>query len=323
MDYLEKGREVIRLEASELERLLQRLDDRFGQAVLAFQEAIEGGHKIVVVGVGKSGNIGHKIAATLNSTGATTVVLHSQNALHGDLGVVDEGDVVLALSQRGETKELLDLLPFLRRAAGTVVGMTGVADSSLGRNCDIHLDTSVDREACPLNLAPTSSTTVMLVLGDALAMVLLEARGFGSDDFARLHPSGSLGRVLLTRVDDVMRTEPKLATVSPDDRIDATLKRMTECRSGAAVVIDKDGTLEGIFTHGDFVRAFQEDPSLGRSFVREYMTKNPVTIESGRLATEALRLLEEHRVDDLIVVDSASRPVGLIDTQDLTRLRLV
>ncbi|MFT4640528.1 MAG: arabinose-5-phosphate isomerase [Verrucomicrobiales bacterium] len=322
MDYLEKARRVIALEMDELQRLSDRLAAPFCAAIDATKLAIETQRKIVVVGVGKSGNIGHKIAATLNSTGATAVVLNSQNALHGDLGLVQTGDVVLAMSQSGETRELLDLLPHLRRTKVTIIGMTGKLESSLGRLADIVLNTGVDREACPLNLAPTSSSTVMLVLGDALAMVLLEARGFRSEDFAELHPSGHLGRILLTRVSDVMRGVDRLAMVEPATAVHEALRLMTKHRTGAAVVIDPDGGLAGVFTHGDFVRAFQGGGALENTPVEKYMTRDPVSISGQKLATEALQLLEKHPVDDLIVVDEEGRPMGLLDTQDLSRMKL-
>lgn len=314
---------MIALEIDELQRLSDRLSDPFCAAVEALKAAIAAHRKIVVVGVGKSGNIGHKIAATLNSTGATAVVLHSQNALHGDLGLVKSGDVVLAMSQSGETRELLDLLPYLRRFDVKIVGLTGNPESALAQHSDIVLDTSVQREACPLNLAPTSSSSVMLVLGDALAMVLLEARGFRSEDFAELHPSGHLGRILLTRVCDVMRPLERLAVVGPSTAIPDALRLMTDCRAGAAVVTDDAGELAGVFTHGDFVRAFQAGAVSPGTPVSEHMTRDPISIDGHKLATEALQLLEKHRIDDLIVMGEGGRPVGLLDTQDLSRMKLV
>lgn len=323
VEYLEKAKRVIALEVDELQRLSRRLGEPFCAAVEALKTAIERQRKIVVVGVGKSGNIGHKIAATLNSTGATAVVLNSQNALHGDLGMVKPGDAVLALSQSGETRELLDLLPYLRRFEVTLIGMTGRPYSALGRHSDIVLDSGVEREACPLNLAPTSSSTVMLVLGDALAMVLLEARGFCSEDFAELHPGGHLGRILLTRVSDVMRGQDRIALVARDTAVQETLALMTKHRTGAAVVLDGEGGLAGIFTHGDFVRAFQAGETFVGASVEQFMTRDPVSIEGQKLATEALQLLEKHRIDDLIVVDDAGRPIGLLDTQDLSRMKLI
>ena len=224
MDALDKARSVIRIEIDGLEAMLGSLDDSFTKAVDILNGSISDSGKIVVVGVGKSGNIGHKIAATLNSTGSTAVVLNSQNALHGDLGLLSDGDAVLALSYSGETSELLDLLPFIKRFEVGIVALSGKPDSTLGQHSDVVLDTSVAREACPLNLAPTASSTSMLVMGDALAMVLLEARGFTEKDFAKFHPGGALGRALLTKVSDIMRSgdllgamrsEPSMRMVSP------------------------------------------------------------------------------------------------------------
>ncbi|MCB1065414.1 MAG: SIS domain-containing protein, partial [Verrucomicrobiae bacterium] len=213
MDYLEKARRVIQMEIAELNRLVDRIGESFSAAIDALRTTVEARGKVIIVGVGKSGNIGQKLAATLNSTGAPATVLDCQDALHGDLGLVTATDVVLALSYSGETDELLNLLPHLKRRGVTVIGITGRPDSTLGRAADVVLDVNVEREACPMNLAPTSSTTTMLVLGDALAMVLLEARGFGEDDFAMLHPGGSLGRALLTKVTEIMRTGEQLARV--------------------------------------------------------------------------------------------------------------
>ncbi|MCB1236361.1 MAG: KpsF/GutQ family sugar-phosphate isomerase [Verrucomicrobiae bacterium] len=324
MDNLEKARRVIQLEIEELQRLLERIGAPFDEAVRALLDAIEAGGKIVVVGVGKSGNIGQKIAATLNSTGAPAAVLDCQDALHGDLGLVTGRDLVLALSYSGETNELLDLLPHLKRRGARIVSVTGNPDSTLGRMADTVLDIAVRREACPLNLAPTSSTTNMLVLGDALAMVLLEARGFGKEDFADLHPGGALGRALLTRVEDIMRTGNDLARVAPTDSVHLALERMTRARAGAVVVVAEDGTLDGIFTQGDFARAFQaHQGDIAHRPVGDFTTRHPIVIDAGKLAAEALHILEEHRIDDLVVVNEKNEPLGLIDTQDLARLRIV
>ena len=323
MNHLSKARRVIQLEIDELEKLLQRIGEEFSNAIEMLNSALANGKKIIVVGIGKSHNIGYKIAATLNSTGATTVVLNSQNALHGDLGVVCDGDVVIALSYSGETAELLELLPALRRFNVTVISMTGEIDSSLARNSDLILDTKVSREACPLNLAPTSSSTVMLVLGDALAMVLLESRGFQQEDFARLHPGGSLGKALLTKVSDIMRIGDSCAMVSPQTSVRITLEQMTAARSGAAVVKSDDGELAGIFTQGDFVRAIQKDPDILDHPVSGFMTKDPVTIPEDKLAAEVIPVLSSHRIDDLVVINADHQPVGLVDSQDLSRLKLV
>ncbi len=323
MNSIEQARRVIELEIVELARLSARIDEGFSRAVDALRASLDAKRKIVVCGVGKSGNIGRKLAATLNSTGATSVNLNAQDALHGDLGVLDEGDTVVLLSYSGETQELIDLLPHLRRADARLIAITGNPTSVLAKNSDIVLDVSVQREACPLNLAPTSSTTVMLVLCDALAMVLMEARGLNAEDFAKYHPNGALGRALLTRVSDVMRSGDALAKVTPQTTVGAALKTMTQAHSGAAVVVEPDGKLAGVFTHGDFVRAFQNDPHIADKPLADYMTRKPVNISSDKLATEVLALLEKHPVDDLVVVNENGEPVGLVDTQDLTRMKLV
>ena len=232
MDYLERARRVFETEITEVSSVAARLDDRFIQAVDLIKAAVERRNKVVVLGVGKSGHIGDKIAATLTSTGSTAVVLNSLNALHGDLGIVAEGDVVLALSQSGETQELLSILPAIVRFGLPVIAITGNIHSTLAKSAAVVLDVSVTQEACPLNLAPTSSTTAMLVLGDALAMVLLEARGFQKEDFAKFHPGGSLGRALLTKVSDIMRSGDRLPLVAPDATVQQAVRTMGRCRSG-------------------------------------------------------------------------------------------
>ena len=276
-----------------------------------------------MVGIGKSGHIGGKIAATLTSTGSPAVVLDSLNAMHGDLGMVADGDVILALSASGETEEMLRILPALARFRVRIIAMCGDPKSTLAQNCDVFLDVNIEQEACPLNLAPTSSTTVMLALGDAIAMVLLEARGFQKEDFARFHPGGMIGRSLLTRVHQIMRPRSALALVPPETSVRTALKTMTDLRAGAAVVADGDGQLLGIFTHGDFVRHFQTDSKVGERLVADLMTLNPVTVQQDKLAVEVLNLLERHQIDDLVVVDEHRVPVGIIDSQDLTKLKLL
>lgn len=322
-DYLNKARLVIRLEIEELQKLHNRVDSSFGRAVEMLSECLKKRGKIIVCGVGKSGSIGRKLTATLNSTGATSVALDVGDALHGDLGVIDSGDIAIMLSASGETAELLALLPHIKRFGLSVIAITGGGHSTLARNADVVLDSGVEQEACPLNLAPTSSTTVMLVLCDALAMVLLEARGVQQEDFARLHPGGALGRSLLTRVSDVMRAGSQLAVVHPSSTVQEALQAMTKARSGAAVVVEVDGALAGVFTHGDFVRAFQRDQAIAGRAVAEFMTRQPISIQADKLAAEVLSTLERCRVDDLVVIDGCGRPVGMVDTQDLTRLRLV
>ncbi|MES2659865.1 MAG: KpsF/GutQ family sugar-phosphate isomerase [Verrucomicrobiota bacterium] len=323
MDYLARARSVIEIEIDGLRRMGMRLDNSLVVAVKILQSTLDSRGKIVVVGVGKSGNIGLKIAATLNSTGATAVVLDSQNALHGDLGMLSDGDAVLALSYSGETRELLDLLPFIKRFDVKIIAMTGKTGSTLSRYSEVTLDTSVDREACPLNLAPTSSSTAMLVMGDALAMVLLESRGFTEEDFARFHPGGSLGRALLTRVSDIMRADAALPTVTEEGNVFAALDSMNRARAGACLILKPDGSLAGIFTHGDFARSFRNDPLLGEKPVAQLMTRHPITVQADSLAVEVLRTIGENRIDDIVVLDESGKPVGLIDTQDLARLKIV
>jgi len=323
MDYLARARNVIEIETDSLRRMSERLDANLVVAVKILQNTLDQRGKIIVIGIGKSGNIGHKIAATLNSTGATAVVLNSQNALHGDLGIISDGDAVIALSYSGETRELMELLPFIKRFDIKLISLTGKPDSSLSHYSDVTLDTSVEREACPLNLAPTSSSTAMLVMGDALAMVLLEARGFTEEDFARFHPGGSLGRALLTRVADIMRADAELPTVREGALVFDALETMNRARAGACLILDENGSLAGIFTHGDFARGYQQDPLLGSQPVVSLMTRNPITVEADSLAVEALKALGQNRIDDIVVVDPSGKPVGLIDTQDLARLKIV
>lgn len=323
MNHLSRAKAVFDMEIEELQAISERLNDNFDKAVTAMSKSLNKGHKIIVVGVGKSGNIGQKIVATLNSTGAPTVLLDSQNALHGDLGVVCDGDVCIAMSFSGETAELLNLLPFLKRFDMPIIGMTGHVGSTLAKYSDIVLDTGVSREACPLNLAPTSSSTAMLVMGDALAMALLEDRRFTAEDFAKRHPGGSLGRALLTKVGDIMRKEPDIAILPDSAIVNDCLKAMTESRAGACILATSAGELAGVFTHGDFVRAYSKNLNAGSLPVSELMTREPVFVFEEDLAQQAIRALSSKRIDDLVVLNAKKKPVGLVDTQDLARLKLV
>ena len=323
MDPLEKAARVLDLEIFELQRLRKRLDENFSRAVELIKETVDSRGKVVVVGVGKSGHIGAKIASTLTSTGSPAVVLDSSNALHGDLGMIADGDVVVALSASGETEEMLRILPAITRFQDRIIAVCGDPKSTLAQNAHVCLDVNVEQEACPLNLAPTSSTTVMLALGDALAMVLLEARGFAKEDFAKFHPGGMIGRSMLMRVHQVMRPRDAMAIVATDTPIRDVLRAMTSVRAGAAVVTGEDNQLLGIFTHGDFVRHFQSDSRIGERLVADLMTLNPVTVHKEKLAVEVLNLLERHRIDDLVVIDDDNVPVGIVDSQDLTRLKLL
>ena len=326
MDYLDKARRVIDLEIAELRRLHDRLDGAaVERAITLLLRSLENRGKIVVVGVGKSGHIGEKIAATLTSTGSPAVVLNSLNALHGDLGVVADGDAVLALSASGETDELVNLLPALLRFDISLIALTGRADSTLALASHAWLDVSVTQEACPLNLAPTSSTTVMLALGDALAMVLLEARGFDKDDFAKFHPGGRLGRSLLVegRVRSCVRARRWRS--SPRSRTSARCWRKSRASGRARrwSSMRTDGWRESSRTAISRGISSADPPTWVQRPVGDFMTPRPVVIDGERLAVEILQLLEHSRIDDLVVVDAERRPIGLVDTQDLTRLKLL
>lgn len=323
MDYIEKAKRVFEIETGEIRSLCQRLDSSFSKAIEIILQCVGNKGKIVVLGVGKSGHIGEKIAATLTSTGSPAVVLNSLNALHGDLGMVADGDVVLALSYSGETDELLNVMPALSRFDVKIISICGNAKSTLAQNSHVNLDVRVEQEACPLNLAPTSSTTAMLVLGDALAMVLLDARGFKKEDFARYHPGGALGRTLLLKVTEIMRKDDRLSLVAPDTNVRSVLHTMAKHRAGSAIVTNPDGTLAGIFTHGDFGRLFESDPDLLDKPVAACMTRKPITISSDKLAVEVLQILEKHTIDDLVVVDGGNVPVGIVDSQDLAKFKLL
>ena len=320
---LEKADRVLSIEIDELVRLRGRMGESFVRAVRLLVETLERKGKLIVLGVGKSGHIGEKISATFVSVGCVSVVLNSLNALHGDLGVVEDGDLVLALSYSGETEELLRILPGLERFNVKVIGITGSLTSTLARLSTVALDVSVQKEACPLNLAPTSSTTSMLALGDALAMVVLEAKGLSSEEFSKYHPGGSLGKALLTQVTEIMRDRERITTVAPNECIGDVLKKMTVKKNGAAIVEDEEQQLLGIFTHGDLARLFTENSGLAVEPVGRYMTKKPVFIRESAFAVEALALLREHQVDEIVVVDGQDKVRGTIDVQDLSRHRLL
>ncbi len=323
MSFLGRANEVFDVELSAIQAVRSQLDDTCDVAVEWMTEALRHQRKILVAGVGKSGNIGQKIAATLTSTGSTAVVLNPVDALHGDLGVVNDGDVFLALSYSGETEELLRLLPALKRFSVRLIAMTAFPKSTLGRHSDLVLRCKVPKEACPFNLAPTSSTTAMLVLGDALAMSILEARGFKRNDFAKYHPSGAIGRALLSRVGEIMRTGSRNAVASQSMIVRDALLVMTKARSGCVSVVNARGKLMGIFTDGDLRRGMADDIGILNKPLREVMTRDPVRIREDALAVEALKVFNERNIDDLVIVNSQQEPVGLVDTQDLPRLKLM
>jgi arabinose-5-phosphate isomerase len=322
---LDEALRVFEIEVAALQSLARRLDSTFVDAVRAIKQSVDAGGKVVGIGVGKSGSICHKITATLTSTGTPALSLNTMNALHGDLGILKDGDVVLALSYSGETPELLVLLAHLRRFSIKFVAMTGNTQSTLARHSDIVLDVRVEREACPLSLAPTSSCTAMLVLGDALALALMQAHGFSREDFARFHPGGELGRHLLMTARDMMRPVQQTVFVRRGTTVGEVLDAMIRCKAGAAIVTDDRDQLAGIFTHGDFARAFRSHAGdLTGVLVDSVIVRHPIHVYADQLSGEVLHVLKEHRIDELVVVDREKNiPVGIIDSQDLARMKLV
>lgn len=323
MRHVTLARKVFDVELAGLRAVRRQLDETFDRAVETIVAALRKRGKLVVTGIGKSGNIGHKIAATFTSTGAPAVVLNSVDALHGDLGIIADGDVVIALSYSGESDELVNLLPALRRFAISLISITGNPRSTLARHSDLVLNVRIPREACPFNLAPTTSTTAMLVLGDALAMAVLHARGFKRSDYARLHPAGAIGRAMLLRVADIMRTGERHAVAPEHLSVRDGLLLMTRAKSGCLSIVNARGKLVGVFTDGDFRRRIPEDDHLLTRPLRDVMTRNPVCIRQDALAAEALKIFDQRNIDDLIVVNHKGEPVGLVDSQDLPKLKLM
>ena len=323
MKHLVQARKVFDIELAALKSVRAQLNISFDLAVETIADSLAQRGKIVVVGIGKSGNVGQKIAATLTSTGSPSVVLNSVDALHGDLGIVNDGDVVLALSYSGESDELLNLLPALKRFSVKIISFTGNLKSSLAKHSDVALNIKVPREACPFNLAPTASTTATLVMGDALAMAVLQARGFKRKDYARLHPSGAIGRALLLKVGDIMRSGERNAVANENLPVKEALLVMTHAKSGSLSVVNVRGKLAGVFTDGDFRRRMADDENLLSRPLKNVMTRNPVCIRDDALATEALKIFNERNIDDLIVVNAKREPVGLVDSQDLPKLKIM
>lgn len=321
--YTPRARGIIDIEIQGLQKVREALNAAFDEAVAMMLRCLEHQGKIVVAGIGKNLLVGKKISATLASTGSTSVVLNPSQAMHGDLGIVGAHDVLLALSYSGESEELLLVIPPVRRLGVKVITLTGVPESALGQCSDIVIPVTVDREACPFNMAPTASTTATLAVGDALAMVLLEARGFKKEDYAKLHPGGAIGRALLLRVADIMRTGGRVARVHENDTVKAAVLAMTEARSGSAAVVKGDGRLTGIFTDGDLRRHLTDTHDIVNRPIREVMTPAPVTVQASQLAVDVLCLFEDHNIDDLLVVDSDGRLVGGVDIQDLPKWKIM
>ncbi len=324
-EMLARAHETIETEIAGLKRADAAIGPVFCDIVEAMLETLARGGKIVVTGIGKNIHVGEKIAATMASTGSTAMLLNPVQAMHGDLGMVTASDIVLAISYSGESDEVIRLIPSLRRIGVKIIGMTGKADSSLAKNSDWVYLIDCGREACPFNMAPTTSTTATLALGDALAMVLLEARGFKKENFALLHPAGAIGRALLFHVKDIMRTGDRLVALSESATVRDAVLAMTEAKSGCACVTAPDGTLLGIFTDGDLRRlltAGTGDDPMGHP-IAEVMIRKPVSVPLDALAVQVLNIFESHKLDDLPVVDAAGKLVGTIDIQDLPRMKIL
>jgi len=319
--YIDLGLAVLKIEADAISALVERLDQNFSYAC---DLILNCKGRIVVTGMGKSGHIGNKIAATLASTGTPSFFMHSGEASHGDLGMITADDLVIALSNSGETSEITLLLPLLKRLGIPLLALTGKAGSTLARSADIHLDVSVSKEACPLGLAPTSSTTATLAMGDALAVAVLEARGFTEQDFALSHPGGNLGRRLLLRVSDIMHTGVAIPLVNAHTTLKDTLLEMTAKGLGMAGVLDSDSNrLAGIYTDGDLRRTFEKMPDIETALVRDYMTANCVTIDAERIASEALKIMHDRKINALMVVDAKHQVQGALNMHDLLRAGVV
>ncbi len=315
-ELLALARETLAIESRAIGEVSSRLNDEFAAAC---QLCMDTPGRIVVTGMGKSGHIASKIAATLASTGTPAFFMHPAEASHGDLGMITAHDLLLAISYSGETQEVVTILPLVKRMGAHLISMTGKPSSTLARVADVHLDVAVSEEACPLNLAPTASTTATLAMGDALAVALLEARGFTAEDFARSHPSGSLGKRLLLRVQDVMRTDGDIPAVSPDVALRDGLMEMTQKGLGMTAIVEDDGRILGIFTDGDLRRALDDGADIRSTPIREVMHTNCKTTSADVLAAEAVNVLEENKITSLLVADDDGRLIGALNIHDLFR----
>ena len=321
---LELAQQTLQIEAEAILALTARIDfvpdHPFARATALLLEC-QG--RVVVSGMGKSGHIARKIAATLSSTGTPALFVHPAEAAHGDLGMVTQADAVIVISNSGESDELLAIVPVIKRMGAKLISMTGRASSSLARLADVHLDVAVDKEACPLNLAPTASTTATLALGDALAVALLDARGFRENDFARSHPGGALGRRILTHVSDVMRTGDAVPAVGPDVTLPTALLEITRKGMAMTAIIDDESRVIGIFTDGDLRRLIEQGKDFSRTPIRELMHSKPHSIRPEQLAVEAVELMEAHRINQVLVSDEQGKLAGALHIHDLTRAKVI
>ena len=315
---LARIKDVLKIESEAIQNLL--IDENYFKAINVLSRC-EG--KVILTGMGKPGIVARKISATLASTGTPSLYLHPAEAVHGDLGRVVAEDVVVALSNSGETEEIKNLLPVIKRIGAKLIAITGNVNSTLAQYSDVVINAKVEREACPFNLAPTASTTAMLAIGDALAIVLLELKGFNENDYALYHPGGTLGKRLLLKVEDIMRKGQNHPKVSENALVKDVLVEITRSHAGSATVVDSEGKLLGIFTDGDLRRWLGKEKDLLNRKVKEVMTENPKVVEVGKLAVEAGRIMQDYKIDELVVVDERNKPVGLVDIQDLLKVGLV
>ena len=312
--------EVLKIEGEAVLGLREKINEAIYEAV---EEILSCKGKVVITGIGKSGAVGRKIASTFASTGTPSVFLHPAEAMHGELGLLSSDDIVILISYNGETEELIDIIPFFKRLGIKLIALTGNPDSSIAKASDIVIDVGVEREACPFGIAPTSSTTATMAMGDAIAIVVMSLRKVTRDDLARLHPGGTIGRRLLLKVEDVMRMGKRHAVVDEETLVRDVLFTITKARGGAASVVDKENKLVGIITDGDIRRHLILDEKVLSKPAREIMTETPITIQRGKLAAEALRLMQERNIDDLPVVDEEGHALGMIDIVDLVKVGIV
>ena len=323
MNYIEKAREVLKIEIEGIQKISQDLNGDFENLIKLCLETLNKDAKLVLSGVGKSGQIAQKLASTLSSTGSRATYLHPVEAMHGDLGILYKDDIFIALSYSGETDELLTALPAVRRLGNKIVAFTGKRDSTLVKMSDAQLISEIEQEACPFNLAPTTTTTAMLALGDALAMVLMEARQFDIRSYGSLHPSGAIGRSITLTVADVMRTGDALAEVHKSATVMDAVVAMTASKGGTTAIVDCDHKLLGIFTTGDLKRGLTTDPSFLDQNIEQFMILKPSTIKANQLAVDVLKILEQKKINAIPVIDSHEKFVGLIDIQDLPKFKVV
>lgn len=323
MDYIQHARQTLDIELNGIAAIIEQLDDTFNHAIQACLETIERNGKIVIAGVGKNFHIGNKIAATLNSTGTPAAIMHPIEAMHGDFGILNDNDLLLAMSYSGASDEITALLPPVKRRNIPIIALTAEPDSPLAQHSTITLNIAIPKEACPFNMAPTTSTTATLALGDAIAMVLLHARGFQLEDYAQRHPGGAIGRTLLLSVSDIMRTGDRFATIPTGQPVREAILAMTAAQSGSVAILDSHQKLLGILTDGDLRRHLLETPDLLEKTTDSIMTPNPITLTPDMLAVDVLKLYETHNIDDLIVIDPTGTAIGSVDIQDMPKLKII